>query len=107
MALTTHHHLAPRLRKEYSYTSTPPSIFVACSRVTLTFTLLCKLTLKSTATLGHVGVIWGEHKVWGVYTMEEFFVEISYNKRKMDRQMYERSHLSFVYPCIAITTVNH
>jgi len=24
VALTTHHHLAPRLKKEFSYTSTPP-----------------------------------------------------------------------------------
>ena len=30
-------HLAPRLKKEYSYTSTPPRAFVACSRVTVTF----------------------------------------------------------------------
>jgi hypothetical protein len=67
VALTAHHHLAPRLRKEYSYTTTPPSVFVACSRVTFTFTLICKLTLKSTTTLGHVGVIYEEHKVLGVY----------------------------------------
>jgi len=33
-------HLAPRLKKEYSYTSTPPRAFVACSRVNVTFTFI-------------------------------------------------------------------
>jgi len=35
-----HPHLVPRLRKEYSYTSTPLWAFVACSSVNFTFTLL-------------------------------------------------------------------
>jgi len=38
VALTTHPHPAPRLKKEYSYTSTPPSkVFVAYCRVNFTF----------------------------------------------------------------------
>ena len=32
------HHLAPRLKKEYSYNSTPLRTFVACSRLKFTFT---------------------------------------------------------------------
>ena len=32
-------HLAPRLKKVYSYTSTPLWAFVACSRVSFTFSL--------------------------------------------------------------------
>jgi hypothetical protein len=38
----THHHLAPRLKKKYSYTSTPLWTFVACYRVnfTVTFTFI-------------------------------------------------------------------
>jgi hypothetical protein len=39
MALTTHPHLALRLKKEYSYTCTPVWAFVACSRVNCTFYL--------------------------------------------------------------------
>ena len=38
MTLTTHPHLAPRLKKEYIYTSTPLWTFVICSRVKFTFT---------------------------------------------------------------------
>ena len=38
MALTTHPHLAPKLKKEYNYTSSPPRCLVACSRVNFTFT---------------------------------------------------------------------
>jgi len=33
-------HLAPRLKKEQSYTSTPPLPFVACSRVNFNFTCI-------------------------------------------------------------------
>jgi hypothetical protein len=40
VALTTHHHLAPRSRKEYSYTSTPPCAFMAGQRLNFTFALL-------------------------------------------------------------------
>ena len=37
------HHLAPRLKEEYSYTSDlPPWAFVACYMVTFTFTFTCK-----------------------------------------------------------------
>ena len=39
VALTTHPYLAPRLKKEYRYTSTPLWAFVASSRVTFTFPL--------------------------------------------------------------------
>ena len=39
VALNTHPHLVPRLKKEYSYTSTPLWAFVASSRVNFTFTL--------------------------------------------------------------------
>jgi len=35
VALTTHPHLGPRLKKEYKYTSTPLRAFVPCSRVNL------------------------------------------------------------------------
>ena len=38
VALTTHTHLASRLKKGYSYTSTPVWSFVACSRMNFTFT---------------------------------------------------------------------
>jgi hypothetical protein len=38
VALTTHPHLAPRLRKEPSYTFTPLWAFVACPRVKFNFT---------------------------------------------------------------------
>jgi hypothetical protein len=38
VALTTHPHLAPRLKKEYSLTLLPLWAFVACSRVNFTFT---------------------------------------------------------------------
>jgi hypothetical protein len=37
--LTTHPHLVPRLKKEYSYTCTPLWAFMACSRENFTFTL--------------------------------------------------------------------
>jgi hypothetical protein len=37
--MTTHPHLAPRLKKEYSYTSTALWAFMACSRENFTFTL--------------------------------------------------------------------
>jgi hypothetical protein len=36
MALTSHPNLVLRLKKEYSYTSTPPLAFVTCSRVKFT-----------------------------------------------------------------------
>jgi len=32
------HRLAPRLKKQYTYTSTSPLCFMACSRVNYTFT---------------------------------------------------------------------
>ena len=38
-------HLAPRLKKEQSYTSTPLWAFVACSRVSFTFTFTLLTTL--------------------------------------------------------------
>jgi hypothetical protein len=40
VALTTHPHLAPRLKKEYSYNSTPLWAFVAFLRVNFTFTFM-------------------------------------------------------------------
>jgi hypothetical protein len=43
VALTTHPHLAPRLKKE-SYTSTPLWAFVVCSRVKFTFTFQTDIT---------------------------------------------------------------
>ena len=43
VALATHLHLAPRLKKEQSYNSTPLWAFVACSRINFTFTL-CEVT---------------------------------------------------------------
>jgi len=39
VALITHTHLAPRLKKKYNYTSTPLMAFVACSSVNFTFHL--------------------------------------------------------------------
>jgi hypothetical protein len=39
VALTTHPHLAPSLKKECSYTFTPIWAFLACSSVNFTFTL--------------------------------------------------------------------
>ena len=38
--ISTHVHLAPRLKKEYSYTSTPLWAFIACSRANFTFYLI-------------------------------------------------------------------
>ena len=38
VALINQPHLAPRLKKEYSYTSTPPLGLTACSRVNFRFT---------------------------------------------------------------------
>jgi flagellar biosynthesis/type III secretory pathway M-ring protein FliF/YscJ len=46
MALTTHPHLAPRLKNEYSYTSTPLWTFVTCYRVNLTFTFFYSTKLQ-------------------------------------------------------------
>jgi len=40
VALTTHPHLAPRLKKEYIYNSAPLWAFVASSRVNFTFTFM-------------------------------------------------------------------
>jgi hypothetical protein len=40
VALTTHPHLAPRLKKEWSYTSIPLWAFVAGYRVNFTFTFI-------------------------------------------------------------------
>jgi len=37
--LTTHLHLAPMLKKEYSYTSTPLWACVSCHKVHVTFVL--------------------------------------------------------------------
>jgi len=37
-------HLTQRLKKEYSYTSIPLWVFVTCSRVIFTFTLIIKPT---------------------------------------------------------------
>jgi hypothetical protein len=45
VALTTHPHLAPRLKKEQSYTYTPLWDFVACSRMNFTFTFTFTLPL--------------------------------------------------------------
>ena len=66
MALTTHHpysanhppHLVPRLKKEYSYTSTPSLSFTACSRANFTFTLYlyttpCSLVLAAVVRQTH------------------------------------------------------
>jgi hypothetical protein len=39
VALTTHPHLVPGLKKEYSYTSTTLWAFVACCRESFIFTL--------------------------------------------------------------------
>jgi hypothetical protein len=51
VALTTHLHLAARLKKEYSYTSTPPLGFVVCSRANFTFTFTFTFTyIKSSPT---------------------------------------------------------
>jgi hypothetical protein len=36
VAFTTHLHVAPRLKKEYSYTSTPLWAFMTCSRMKFT-----------------------------------------------------------------------
>ena len=44
-ALTTHPQIALRLKKEQSYTSTPPLAFMACYRVNFTFTFY-KETIK-------------------------------------------------------------
>jgi len=38
VAMTTHTHLAPRLKEEWSYTSLPLWAFEACSRANFTFT---------------------------------------------------------------------
>jgi hypothetical protein len=40
VALFTHTHLAPRLRKEYSYNASPLWGFVSCSTVDFTFYIL-------------------------------------------------------------------
>jgi len=40
VALTTHTNLAPTLKKEKSYDSTPSWVFVPCSRVNITFTFV-------------------------------------------------------------------
>jgi hypothetical protein len=45
VALTTHPHLVPRLKKESSYTSTPLWAFVACSRVIFTFTFTASFNI--------------------------------------------------------------
>ena len=46
VVLTTHPHLAPRLRKEYSYTSTPPLGLRGCARMNLTFTFTFTFTIN-------------------------------------------------------------
>jgi len=40
VALTTHTNLALTLKKEKCYTSAPSWVFVACSRVNITFTFV-------------------------------------------------------------------
>jgi hypothetical protein len=40
-------HLAPRLKKEYSYDPLPLLVFVACSRVNLTFTFIVRYNLMA------------------------------------------------------------
>jgi len=45
VALTTQPYLAPRLKKEYIYTSTPLWPPMTCSRVTFPFTLYCPFPL--------------------------------------------------------------
>jgi hypothetical protein len=49
--LTTHSYLAPRLKEEYSYTSTPLWTFMACSRENFTFTFYL-------STAAFAGVLW-------------------------------------------------
>jgi hypothetical protein len=53
VALTTHPHLGPRLKREKSYASTPPLGFMACSRANFTFTLplLCVQKIDHDTTL--------------------------------------------------------
>jgi hypothetical protein len=49
VTLTTHPHLAPKLMKEYSYTSTPLWAFVACSGLKFTFTFNFTVATKTAA----------------------------------------------------------
>jgi hypothetical protein len=56
VALTTNPYLAPRLKEEYSYTSTPPWAFIACSRVNFTLTLLYQAEGDHTVIVTNVDV---------------------------------------------------
>jgi len=47
MALTTHHHIMLRLKKEQSYTSTPLYDFMAGCRVKFSFTVCGQMLISS------------------------------------------------------------
>jgi len=61
--MTTHPYLEPRLKKEYSYTSTPPWAFVICFRVNFTFTFTYSLLRRAT---GNDGATAADEEVNGI-----------------------------------------